>query len=104
MVKMKIYDEITKIAANEWISTKSNGKNYTFRNSTESHKIMQRKDLDEAGKIKLLTKGNLMKKADNDTASTKDWEETFNALKGEKQKQASGSSYQALLKIIDGDK
>ncbi len=54
------------------------------------------------GKMKIYDE--ITKIAANDTAPTKDWGETFNALKGKKQKQASGSSYQALLKIIDGDK
>ena len=53
---------------------------------------------------KMKTYDKLTKIANNDNITNKDWEETFNALTGKNQKQASSSAYQDLLKIIDGDK
>jgi len=46
----------------------------------------------------------ITKIANSDKSNDANWEKTFTNLNGNKQKEASGSSYGSLLKIIDGSK
>jgi len=53
---------IGKNISKGWIKTKHKGISYMFNNTAETHKIMQRRDINSDERIKLMLKNKLMKK------------------------------------------